>query len=48
MEVSCTAVNVVGGELSAWFDGSPRVIVVYLDTRTDEAVGVERVITPDA
>jgi hypothetical protein len=32
------------GELSAWFGGSPTVIVVYLDTRSGEAVEVDRVI----
>lgn len=32
------------GELSAWFGGPPRVIVVYQDTGTGEAVEVERVI----
>jgi hypothetical protein len=35
------------GELSAWFGGSPTVIVVYLDTRTGEAVEVDRVIARD-
>jgi hypothetical protein len=39
------AADFVGeGELSAWFGGSSTVIVVYLDTRTGEAVGVDRVI----
>jgi hypothetical protein len=33
------------GELSAWFGGSPTVIVVYLDTRSGEAVEVDRVIS---
>ena len=32
------------GELSAWFGGSPTLIVVYLDTRSGEAVEVDRVI----
>ena len=32
------------GELSAWFGGSPSVIVVYPDTQTGEAVEVDRVI----
>ena len=32
------------GETSAWFGGPPTVIVVYLDTRTGEAVEVDRVI----
>lgn len=32
------------GELSAWFGGSPTVIVVYPDTQTGEAVEVDRVI----
>jgi hypothetical protein len=32
------------GELSAWFGGPPAVLVVYLDTRTGEAVEVDRVI----
>jgi hypothetical protein len=36
------------GELSAWFGGSPRVLVVYLDTNTGEAVEVDRVIPRDA
>jgi hypothetical protein len=43
------AANFVGeGELSAWFGGSPKVIVVYHDTRTGEAVEVDRVIPRDA
>ena len=43
------AADFVGeGEMSAWFGGSPRVIVVYLDTRTGEAVEVDRVIPRDA
>jgi hypothetical protein len=36
------------GETSAWFGGPPRVIVVYPDTRTGEAVEVDRVIPRDA
>jgi len=35
------------GETSAWFGGSPTVIVVYPDTRTGEAVEVDRVIARD-
>jgi hypothetical protein len=35
------------GELSAWFGGPARVIVVYLDTRNGEAVEVDRVIPRD-
>jgi hypothetical protein len=43
------AADFVGeGELSAWFGGSPTVIVVYLDTRSGEAVEVDRVIPRDA
>jgi hypothetical protein len=42
------AADFVGeGELSAWFGGSAKVIVVYLDTRAGEAVGVDRVIPRD-
>lgn len=42
------AADFVGeGELSAWFGGSPTVIVVYLDTRSGEAVEVDRVIPRD-
>jgi hypothetical protein len=36
------------GEMSAWFGGSATVIVVYLDTRTGEAVEVDRVIPRDS
>jgi hypothetical protein len=36
------------GETSAWFGGPPTVIVVYPDTRTGEAVEVDRVIARDA
>jgi hypothetical protein len=32
------------GETTAWFGGPPTVIVVYPDTRTGEAVEVDRVI----
>jgi hypothetical protein len=43
------AADFVGeGEMSAWFGGSPTVIVVYLDTSTGEAVEVDRVIARDA
>jgi hypothetical protein len=35
------------GELSAWFGGSPTVIVVYPDTGSGEAVEVDRVIARD-
>ena len=43
------AADFVGeGEMSAWFGGSPSVIVVYLDTRTGEAVEIDRVIPRDA
>jgi hypothetical protein len=35
------------GELSSWFGGAPTVIVVYPDTRTGEAVEVNRVISRD-
>jgi hypothetical protein len=31
-------------ETSAWFGGAPQVIVVYPDTRSGEAVQVDRVI----
>jgi hypothetical protein len=36
-------------ELSAWFGGAPRVIVVYPDDGSGEAVEVDRVIprSPD-
>ncbi len=36
------------GEMSAWFGGSPTVIVVYPDTRSGAAVEVDRVIARDA
>jgi hypothetical protein len=38
------------GGASSWFGGPPTVIVVYSDTRTGEAVEVDRVIArrPDA
>jgi hypothetical protein len=43
------AADYVGeGETSAWFGGPPTVLVVYLDTRTGEAVEVDRVIARDA
>ena len=43
------AADFVGeGELSAWFGGSATVIVVYPDSRTGEAVEVDRVIPRDA
>jgi len=32
------------GEMSAWFGGSPRVLVVYPDDASGEAVEVDRVI----
>jgi hypothetical protein len=32
------------GEISAWFGGAPRVIVVYSDTHSGEAVETDRVI----
>jgi hypothetical protein len=35
------------GEMSAWFGGAPTVIVVYPDTRSGEAVEVDRVIPRD-
>lgn len=35
------------GELSAWFGGTPTVIVVYADTRSGEMVPVDRVIPRD-
>ena len=35
------------GETSAWFGGSPQVIVVYVDTRAGAAVDVDRVIPRD-
>jgi hypothetical protein len=35
------------GEMSAWFGGPPTVIVVYPDTRSGEAVEVDRVIARD-
>jgi hypothetical protein len=36
------------GETSAWLGGPPKVIVVYPDTRTGEAVELDRVIPRDA
>jgi hypothetical protein len=42
------AADFVGeGEMSAWFGGSPTVLVVYLDNRSGEAVDVDRVIPRD-
>jgi hypothetical protein len=35
------------GEMSAWFGGSPTVLVVYPDTASGEAVEVGRVIARD-
>jgi hypothetical protein len=32
------------GEISAWFGGAPRVIVIYPDTHSGEAVETDRVI----
>jgi hypothetical protein len=32
------------GEMSAWFGGTPTLIVVYPDTHTGEAVETDRVI----
>lgn len=36
------------GELSAWFGGPPRVLVVYPDTKSGEAVEVDRVLARDS
>jgi hypothetical protein len=36
------------GEMSAWFGGSPTVIVVYPDTSSGAAVEVDRVIPREA
>lgn len=36
------------GELSAWFGGAPKVIVIYPDSQTGEAVEVDRVIPRQA
>jgi hypothetical protein len=36
------------GEMSAWFGGTPTVIVVFPDTHTGAAVEVDRVIARDA
>jgi hypothetical protein len=42
------AANFVGeGEMSAWLGGSSTVLVVYIDTRTGEAVEADRVIPRD-
>ncbi len=35
------------GEQSAWFGGPPTVLVVYPDTRSGEAVEVDRVLARD-
>jgi hypothetical protein len=35
------------GEISAWFGGPPKVLVVYPDTAEGEAVEVDRVIARD-
>ncbi len=35
-------------ETSAWFGGPPTVIVVYPDTRSGEAVEVDRVLPREA
>ncbi len=35
------------GELSAWFGGSPTVVVVFEDTRTGASVEIDRVIARD-
>lgn len=44
-EGSQRAAEYVGeGETSAWFGGPPTAIVVYPDTRTGEAVEVDRLI----
>jgi hypothetical protein len=32
------------GEMSAWFGGPPTAIVVYPDTRSGEAVEIDRII----
>jgi hypothetical protein len=36
------------GEMSAWLGGPPTVLVVYLDSRTGDAVEVDRVIPREA
>jgi hypothetical protein len=36
------------GELSAWFGGSPTVIVVFPDDHSGAAVEIDRVIPRDA
>ena len=36
------------GEASAWFGGPPKVIVVYPDAGSGEAVEVDRVIAREA
>jgi hypothetical protein len=35
-------------ETSAWFGGAPKVLVVYPDAHSGEAVDVDRVIPRDA
>ena len=46
---SRTAAEYVGqAEMSAWFGGAPRVIVVYPDAAAGEAVEVDRVIARDS
>lgn len=35
------------GETSAWFGGATRVLVVYVDDRSGEAVQADRVIPRD-
>jgi hypothetical protein len=48
-EGSQRAAEYVGeAETSAWFGGPPRVIVVYPDSETGEAVEFNRVIPRDA
>jgi hypothetical protein len=37
-----------GAETSAWFGGAPTVFVAYPDTKSGEAVEVDRVIPRDA
>jgi hypothetical protein len=35
-------------ETSAWFGGAPKVLVVYPDVRSGEAVEVDRIVPRDA
>jgi hypothetical protein len=35
------------GETSAWFGGPSRVLVIYVDTRSGDAVEADRVIPRD-